>query len=605
MRELRGGSRWMRRPTDAPRYLVHARLFALAMVIHLTLPENLAIDRLGATALGMLGALALAIDGWPVGWPLVLASKLWALAIGDVLTQSFYLTAVAAAATACTLGSASGLAWRTDRPLALLVRVPTVALYALAALHKLNRGFFDVQRGCAAEGLRILAENWSLPWLATLADAPLLPHAFLLAEIGVSVLLVLWPAAGIALAALMHIPLTVVFAPAFAAPMVSGWVAFLGTRDLVWLRRLWRRRWPFFVGFGVGAGSFTFALYLRDHHILYPFWHLKEAALWMLSAWALTALATRPRSVLRRWGAWREPVGSRGLFAAVALALLCVAHGLTPYLGLRFHGTGAMLSNLRIDEGCWNSLVFPESMRLVDPYVRFDEVRVGGRFDGAERTRRWLLDGLHDRRVLAAHVRHVCARGAGPIAVRGRWRGEPFRLDDLCDVERWPFAARWLPRARPFQSGLPRQCAQRCMHRARRRRRPFARDASHRGAAPIRPRTRARAPALARTPSRARARTRNVGPHHQAIRWAPPDADPETPPVALLRRDRRERRSACDPVCAARTRPRRATCRMPAGRAASGPRSRVSCQGASPCTAAWAERMSRPRCSRSQRRARS
>ena len=43
---------------------------------------------------------------------------------------------------------------------------------------------------------------------------------------------------------------------------------------------------------------------------------------------------------------------------------------LTPYVGIQFQHTAAMLSNLRVDNGCHNSLLFPSSWIGQDTYLR-------------------------------------------------------------------------------------------------------------------------------------------------------------------------------------------------------------------------------------------
>ena len=72
----------------------------------------------------------------------------------------------------------------------------------------------------------------ALPVIAVTAVAVAVTAAV---EATVVTLLFVRPALGIGLALLMHIPLTIIFAPAFAFAMVSGYPMFLGEQDLLHL----------------------------------------------------------------------------------------------------------------------------------------------------------------------------------------------------------------------------------------------------------------------------------------------------------------------------------------------------------------------------------
>jgi hypothetical protein len=224
-----------------------------------------------------------------------------------------------------------------------------------------------------------------------------------------------------------------------------------------------RERWPILVlGTALGLGSF--ALYMQRHHVVYWFWSAKEVVLWIILVWLAVALLFRPEGVLGWWSATNERVGRHGRILSAVVLVAWGLHALGPYSGLWFHHSGAMLSNLRIDEGCWNSLVFPESARLVEPYVRIDEAEVidpsGHRQESREER---LVDRLRDRRALERERRSVCHREGRVVRIAGTFHGSPFVVDDLC-AEPWPLGEPVLPSTRPFQENLARECPQACIH---------------------------------------------------------------------------------------------------------------------------------------------
>jgi hypothetical protein len=197
---------------------------------------------------------------------------------------------------------------------------------------------------------------------------------------------------------------------------------------------------------------------------VYGFWSFKEAVLWTLLVWLAVSLLFRPKGLLGLWSAVREPVGRHGRVLAVATFVLWVGHALGPYTGLWFHHSGAMLSNLRIDDGCWNSTLVPESARLVEPYVRIDEARVTDSSGQRQPSREeHLVDKLRDRRELERERKSVCHREGRVVYVRGSFDGEHFTLEDICSSA-WPLGRPLLPATRPFQRNLDRECPQACIH---------------------------------------------------------------------------------------------------------------------------------------------
>ncbi len=446
--------------TDS-RYRLFCRLFALASAIHLFLPDAWNRQWLPANLLYWTGLLAVAWRGSRWGFALcALGLALPLLFFQDQLTQSVLLLAFALV----PLLPLSSSSEQRGADLALMIRGITLSAYALAALHKANTGFLDPTISCAGAGVAVLADTWDFPSLESAVLAPLWGPLFLICEGLFAAGLLFWPALAMLLGVALHIPLTIVFAPSFAFTMLSGWVMFLTHPDLHWLTQVGRRRLRFILILGSMAGWISFLLYARDHDQWFPFWSLKEASLWTLGILLLTAWMTKkPSSVFLRRGAWVEVSSPGGRWGAFLLVACLWMNGLTPYLGLQFHHSSAMLSNLRIDSECWNSLLFPESLRLSDPYIRVDFAAIGPPPQDPE-VNAHFTSRLWNQESLAQEVTTWCDEGWAPLKMRGTFREKPFSVADLCRPRAWPFPQPHLPGFRAFQANLERTCFQECIH---------------------------------------------------------------------------------------------------------------------------------------------
>ena len=451
---------WLSSPGGGLRYKTYARAYALATALRLTLPDAMQASWLAPVSLHWLGVLLLLANGCLAGWiACAVGALLPILLLQDQLTQSGYLLACALAACACFVGDRKGD--RLDAALPVAVRFVTLAVYGLAALHKLNRDFFDPAFSCANGGLRVLARSaeWIPSAVHDLAAAPGWPLLFVTVEMGLVLLLLVRPAIGVTAACAVHVPLTMIFAPGFAFTMMSGWVCFFRQSELRALARTLRRRAPTILLGGANPAVGGRLLLFPGRWQSDPDWCIKEALLWLVLAWLLETVTTRWRGGLFVGrGVWLEG-GPRGIAATVVT--LFVLNGLTPYLGLQFHRTGAMLSNLRIDAGCHNSLLFPESLRGHDPYVRVEHIEfAAGRAEpnvsALVGARLWSPEALYRAR------QRWCARHPEALPVLLRFHDEELEVGNLC-VE-WPLDRPWLGGMRRFQSNLTRACPQRCVH---------------------------------------------------------------------------------------------------------------------------------------------
>ena len=141
-------------------------------------------------------------------------------------------------------------------------------------------------------------------------------------------------------------------------------------------------------------------------------------------------------------------------------------HGaMSPYLGIEVQHSSAMLSNLRIDPPCHNSLIFPQ---LSDsPYVYIDKVQFGQK--PRPKRSKVLEEGLWSLTALATMQKNWCIPENRPLSLSLRYYNQTYSLKDLCEPKALiplydkSLNLRFLSWQR-FQKNLRRQCHQSCVH---------------------------------------------------------------------------------------------------------------------------------------------
>lgn len=437
---------WFAPGSVSPDEQLLAGALVVAAVARFALVPGQNLPFLWPTLLMLFGAVLLYARRLSVlAWCAILSGALWSLlANSDWLTQTALIASFSAAGLA---GAALGEPGRRAARGAIVGI--GAAGYLLAALHKLNRDFIDPELSCANEGLRRLTPFFG-DWVATDRAFAAAPHAVLVVEVLLGVSLLVAPRAGIVLAALFHIGLTLTFEPVF--PFVMG-IAFVAAGALTPIDRRNRRR---AAGILLPCLIVSLPVLLADAPLVRWDLPLRLAAMLWAAAWAIAG----PRGDTPR-----TRMSGRGVVAGFALFFIA---GLTPYAGTRVQHSAAMLSNLRVDEGCWNHLVIPESVRAVDAYVRIDTARVGA---GNERLQQILTETLWSTNALRSLRSNWCTPSLRPIEIDGTFQGVRLYYTDLCDeavplpVGPGSFGGReWFPRYLRFQKNLPRVCSPACMH---------------------------------------------------------------------------------------------------------------------------------------------
>jgi len=349
-----------------------------------------------------------------------------------------------------------------DRGQLWQLRMCTLAALVFAGLHKLNVDFMAPQTSCATLLGRRLAEQWSLPAI------PLSPLGVVLAEGLAPVLLIFYPRLGALGLVVLAAGLGHVGPYAFNALLVALALAFLpNAAGEAWARRA-RRWWPALLVALPAVGLASLRLY-QGPDDWWPYL-LFEATL-VLGAWLVLihpgaddrASRWRPALPARPWLPGRFAHRSLCAYAALFMTL----HGLSPYLGLKFRLSFAMLSNLRADDDRWNSLVVPRAVHLgaTDPFVH-----VLGAYDPAgapvkarAKDRDALRPGTYGPQEFRRRYEEAVRRGQ-PMRLQVRYLGVERGFGDLrFDPELRAFAA-GLPRMPLFQSVLSGSRPQACVH---------------------------------------------------------------------------------------------------------------------------------------------
>ena len=420
--------------------------FAFGSAVHLTLPDIQQPGWLLPAVLEGLGVLLLIRRPNPLGFFLcflgTLVPLLW---YRDVLTQSMLLTWFAA------LGFFGSL-WPRLNVLES-IRWITAGTYWLAALHKLNSHFLQPEVSCAHHAWRQIDEHWGqVPLIQGVGVE--LPILIILLEVFIGCLIVrrslwLWPTA-----LLFHWPLTITLAPAFGFVMLAGCASALTPRQISQMRSIARQK-PVKILVGIvlflglegllTGGVPSIAILLKG---------VVFATIFMVAILVLVAE--------RGWDR-RGPLLKAKL--SRFLLVVWIMHGMTPYLALQYQHTAAMLSNLRIDADCHNSLIFPASWASPDPYIRIDEVSIGSGQRPKREVR--LKDGLWSLTALATMHKNWCITELRPIVMSGTWRDQPFKITDLCNADWYTHLGlenlEW-PGFQGFQKNLSKRCSSACIH---------------------------------------------------------------------------------------------------------------------------------------------
>lgn len=444
-------------------YRVLTGLFLLASFSHLWLEDAAQTEWMLANGIYVLGMVIMVFAPGIAAWLLCaigLAIPLFFLR--DQLTQSMLMLFMCVAAIVHHLQWLRG---NTHAPAAFMRTMQglTIATYSLATFHKLNVNFLDPKTSCANYGIDELITYYRLPNALRLFD-PIWPWV----AVGLEGLIAALFGRGLHRHAwfvglLFHFPLTVTMAPAFVFVMMAGWAAFASEEDLDLLQHTLRNHGRWLVP---SATALTAASLLAHGAWPEPTMIPREWLLWF-------GLLLVPAAFAKHWKT-RLPRPNPA-WTSHAIVGLFVLNGLTPYLGVQYQHAAAMLSNLRIDQGCWNHILIPESLRLTEDYIRVEHAYFGSP-GHVEEYENILKDQLWNPPQMRQMQRNWCKHDVRPVYIQGTYRGRTFEIQDLCPPpgskvppplpfdDDGVFGVELFPEFLRFQKNLQRQCPQACIH---------------------------------------------------------------------------------------------------------------------------------------------
>jgi hypothetical protein len=324
---------------------------------------------------------------------------------------------------------------------ARIFRIFTLTTLAFAGLHKLNADFFAT--GSCATLANRLYTYWALPFEPPTAG----PLGVVTLELLAAIMLLAYPRVGILLVVYVMAGLGHIGPTAFAATCVVMSLAFLDRGDIALVRSWFARRWGVVVASTLVVIGISFSSYEA-----YPPWleyGLLEALLVAVTCMVIGVGVARLRhkATLRRrlvpaalrW--WKRPATVvPGLSSW--LALILIVNGMTPYLGVKYRFSVAMLSNLRVDQERWNSYVVPKWVRLrkSTPHVLVVWHPLGPWAEiNPNNDQHYLSDGLFSADALSEALQDAATRRAtGHLSLTYLDEGAEFELPaDMLEAMSW------------------------------------------------------------------------------------------------------------------------------------------------------------------------
>lgn len=235
--------------------------------------------------------------------------------------------------------------------LRVAVRCAALVVLGCAALAKLNADFLDPDLSCANLAKR-LELRFGVP-------VPSHPVPVLLMECAIPFLLVFVPRLGMAGTLVLATSLGHLGPAAFNV-MLIGLAGLFWSEDHVEpVRRHWKRWVP--AGLIVGLVGAGYSLSVYEGPMKWGAFGVLEMVVAMVGAALVASWVAGPKAqrqpVFTPGTGWGKSLRSWLLFALVL-------NGLTPYLGVKYRYSFAMLSNLRVDRARWNHLLVPSFVSL-------------------------------------------------------------------------------------------------------------------------------------------------------------------------------------------------------------------------------------------------
>lgn len=275
-----------------------------------------------------------------------------------------------------------------ERHTVLVFRWAALTTLFFAGFHKLNADFFTSAVSCEQIVKQYAIRNWSLPGLEFIFKQTS-PAFVILVESALPILLLLFcRRLGILTVVLFYGGIALTDALVVTLCIIFPALAFLEEEDWKTLKAGWQKpalAWGVLL---LAWLPFSAAYYQGPRPWLQPALYQSVLLLiftlvaWLIGrdlqqAWQQKSTGENPgllRQGLAALGWSRPALLSKTLpggLIILAWSALLILNGFSPYLGLKFNYSFAMLSNLRVDDARWNHLLMPKWVRLTahDGYI--------------------------------------------------------------------------------------------------------------------------------------------------------------------------------------------------------------------------------------------
>jgi hypothetical protein len=254
---------------------------------------------------------------------------------------------------------------RFDRSACFAIRTLTIICLSFIATHKTNADFLDPNYSCFTSFSKTLVGNF--PFLGVLQEG-VSPWLIPALDLTAALLLALVPRVGIAFTVILLFQFALTGPFSTTLRVMACTFAGLGARDLHVLRRYRSWKW---VGstalftLGLMALFSTRSAFANLHVFL--FMATVTCILSMASVLIFDSIKSQStRGVDLLFSRRNLPVGLTSGVIVSLFVMLFTLNEMAPYLGIKKTFSHKMWSNLRVDHFRWNSLVFPESIKLSD-----------------------------------------------------------------------------------------------------------------------------------------------------------------------------------------------------------------------------------------------
>lgn len=362
-----------------------------------------------------------------------------------------------------------------------MFRISIIVAMTFACLHKVNADFMNPDCSCGPILARYLNRDWNINFPDFLTNPT--PVTVLVGEGLIPVMLFLYPRLGILITICVIGPIGHIGPVTFTMTVVLTSFSFFRHEDGEIILRNIKKYLYIYLPLFVLLIKFSLELFQGR----------KPWTKFMLFEWILTSglfcililagsfirrcLKERNRNCLREL---IPNIKLKLLFtknkifrtALIIFCLLSIVNGLSPYLGLKYRLSYAMLSNLRADDTRWNSYIFPRwlSLRKNDAYIHVTKVSLSyedrmkvydslGSSWSDYRMSEGLMAPWSFKRRLKRHMRHDIQ-----MDLALEYNGKKMEFKDATrhkGIEKWMNS---LPDHKLFQSFLSLNGPQRCIH---------------------------------------------------------------------------------------------------------------------------------------------